>query len=61
MRSGVGVLFSLLVVVVRTILPFSPELGETRAWHYPPDEKLKEEEYDAEDFKVYHKKDVCEQ
>ena len=49
---AIGVLFSLFVVVVRTILPYSPSLGETRAWHYPPDEKLEDDEFDEEDLKV---------
>ena len=49
---GVGVLFSLLVVVLRTLLPFSPELGEARAWHYPPGAGLDDENFDEEDLKV---------
>ena len=49
---GLGVIFSLLVIVIRTILPYSPSLGETRAWHYPPDEKLDDEEFDVEDLRV---------
>ena len=48
---GVGVFFSILVVVVRTVLPFSPELGETRAWHYPPNQ-LANEEFDEAELKV---------
>ena len=35
-----------------TILPYSPSLGETRAWHYPPDEKLDDDEFDVEDLRV---------
>lgn len=50
---GIGVLFSLFVVVLRTILPYSPSLGETRAWHYPPEEKLEDDEFDEEDLKVH--------
>ena len=49
---AIGVLFSLLVIVIRTILPYSPSLGETRAWYYPPDEKLDDEEFDVEDLRV---------
>ena len=49
---GVGVLFNLLVVILRTILPFSPELGEARAWHYPPEQTLTDEDFDEEDLKV---------
>ena len=49
---GIGVLFSLFVVVLRTILPYSPSLGETRAWHYPPDEKLEDDDFDEEDLRV---------
>ena len=49
---GIGVIFSLFVVVLRTILPYSPSLGETRAWHYPPDEKLEDDDFDEEDLKV---------
>lgn len=49
---AVGVIFSLFVIIVRTILPYSPSLGETRAWHYPPDEKLDDEEFDEEDLRV---------
>ena len=49
---GVGVLFNLLVVILRTILPFSPELGEARAWHYPPEQTLADEDFDEEDLKV---------
>ena len=49
---GVGVLFSLLVVILRTLLPFSPELGEARAWHYPPEQTLTDEDFDEEDLKV---------
>ena len=50
--SALGVIFSLLVIVIRTILPYSPSLGETRAWHYPPDEELDDEEFDVEDLRV---------
>lgn len=49
---GIGILFSLLLVIGRTLLPFSPELGEARAWHYPPEEKLAEDDFDVEDLKV---------
>ena len=49
---AVGVIFSLLVIIIRTILPYSPSLGETRAWHYPPNEKLDDDEFDEEDLKV---------
>ena len=49
---GIGVLFSLFVIVMRTILPYSPSLGETRAWHYPPDEKLDDDEFDEEELRV---------
>ena len=49
---AIGVIFSLLVIIVRTILPYSPSLGETRAWHYPPDEKLDDDEFDVEDLRV---------
>ena len=49
---AVGVIYSLLVIIVRTILPYSPSLGETRAWHYPPDEKLDDDEFDVEDLNV---------
>ena len=49
---AVGVIYSLLIIVVRTILPYSPSLGETKAWHYPPDEKLDDDEFDVEDLKV---------
>ncbi len=49
---GIGILFSLFLIILRTVLPFSPELGETRAWHFPPEEKLADEEFDAEDLKV---------
>ena len=49
---AVGVIYSLLVIIVRTILPYSPSLGETRAWHYPPNEKLDDDEFDEEDLKV---------
>ena len=49
---GVGVLFNLLVVILRTILPFSPELGEARVWHYPPEQTLTDEDFDEEDLKV---------
>ena len=49
---AIGVIFSLLVIIVRTILPYSPSLGETRAWHYPPDEKLDDDEFDEEDLRV---------
>ena len=51
---GIGVLFSLFVVVLRTILPYSPSLGETRAWHYPPDEKLDDDEFDEEELRVIY-------
>ncbi len=47
---GVGVAFSLLVVVVKTILPFSPQLGETRAWQYLPNQL--DENFDEEELKV---------
>ena len=33
-------------------MPYSPSLGETRAWHYPPDEKLDDDEFDVEDLRV---------
>ena len=49
---AIGVIFNLLVIIVRTILPYSPSLGETRAWHYPPDEKLDYDEFDVEDLRV---------
>ncbi len=50
---GLGVLFSLLVIIIRTILPYSPELGEAGAWHYPPEQKLADDEdFDAEELKV---------
>ena len=49
---GVGVLFSLLVIVVRTILPYSRELGEAEAWHYPPEEKLADENFDEGELQV---------
>ena len=52
---AVGVIFSLLVIIIRTILPYSPLLGETRAWHYPPNEKLDDDEFDEEDLKVREK------
>ena len=41
-----------MVIIVWTILPYSPSLGETRAWHYPPNEKLDDDEFDEEDLKV---------
>lgn len=47
---GVGVCFSILMVVVRTVLPFTPELGETRAWHYPPSQL--DEDFDEAELKV---------
>ena len=49
---GIGVLFSLFIIVFQTILPYSPSLGETRAWHYPPEEKLADENFDEEELKV---------
>ena len=49
---AVGVIYSLLVIIVRTILPYSLSLGETRAWHYPPNEKLDDDEFDEEDLKM---------
>ena len=49
---AIGVIYSLLVIIIRTILPYSPSLGETRAWHYPPDEKLDDDEFDIEDLRV---------
>ena len=49
---GLGVLFSLLVIIVRTILPYSPQLGETGAWYYPPEEKLADDDFDEEELKV---------
>ena len=47
---GVGVCFSILVVIFQTVLPFSPELGETRAWHYPPNQL--DEDFDEAELKV---------
>ena len=47
---GVGVLFNILVIIYKTVLPFSPELGETRAWHYPPNQLS--EDFDEEELKV---------
>ena len=47
---GVGVAFSLLVVVYKTILPFSPRLGEARAWQYLPNQL--DENFDEEELKV---------
>ena len=52
MGLGIGVGFSLLVVIVRTVLPFSPALGAAVAWHFPPEEKFVDEEFDVEDLRV---------
>ena len=49
---AVGIIFSLLVIIVRTILPYSPSLGETKTWHYPPDKKLDDDDFDEEDLRV---------
>ena len=42
--------FSLVVVVVKTVLPFSPQLGEARAWQYLPNQL--DENFDEEELKV---------
>ena len=49
---AIGVIFSLFIIIVRTILPYSPSLGETRAWRYPTDDNLDDDEFDVEDLKV---------
>jgi MFS superfamily sulfate permease-like transporter len=50
---GIGVLFSLFLVMFRTVLPYSPALGEARAWHYPPEVKFADEDFDVEDLRVH--------
>ncbi|XP_019851375.1 PREDICTED: solute carrier family 26 member 10-like [Amphimedon queenslandica] len=47
---GIGIFFSLFTIIVRTILPYSPHLGEANQWSYPID--TADNEYDENDFKV---------
>ena len=56
---GIGVLYSIMVVIYKTVLPFSPQLGETRAWHYPPDQ-ISDENFDEAELKVWDIINLCE-
>ena len=76
---GIGVLFSLFLVMLRTVLPYSPTLGnlyiptclinmwllvclgitgEAKAWHYPPEVKFADEDFDEEDLRVSNPKSL---
>ena len=55
---GIGVIFSILVVIFKTVLPFSPEIGEAKAWHYLP-QPCKDENFDHDELKVILLSLIC--
>jgi ABC-type transport system involved in cytochrome bd biosynthesis fused ATPase/permease subunit len=47
---GIGILFHIFVIIFQTVLPYATEVGEARAWHYPPGQLL--EDFDEAELKV---------